>query len=153
MRFLGVPEGSWGVLWIFETLWYTWENETPGCTRRFMGFSGFLKPSGTLGEWDSWMYQRVHGVLWIFETLWYTWENETPGCTRGFMGFFGFLKPSGTLGSMRLLRVLEGLWISLSFWNPLVHFKKMRLLSVPDFHSFLLIFRGGTDFWRRDEQL
>ncbi len=38
------------VLWILESLWYTWENETPGYTRGFVWFSGVLKPSGTLGR-------------------------------------------------------------------------------------------------------
>ena len=42
-------EDSWvyqrvyGVLWILETLWYTWVNETPGRIRGVMGFSGFFK--------------------------------------------------------------------------------------------------------------
>ena len=87
-----------------------------------MGFSGFLK------------------------NLWYTWENETPRCTRGFMGFSGFLKTSGTLGSMSLLGVLKVLWTSLDFLKPLVHFRGIMLLCVPEVYSFLLIFRGGTDF-------
>ena len=30
-------------------LWYTWGVETLGCTRIFIGFSGALKLSGTLG--------------------------------------------------------------------------------------------------------
>ena len=67
------------------------------------------------------MYQRVYGILWIFETLWYTWENETLG-------------------------VPEVLWVSMDFRKPLVHFRGIMLLYVPEVYSFRLIFRGGTDF-------
>ena len=83
MRLLGVPEGLWGSLWIFGTLWYTWESETPGCARGLMVFSGALKPSGTLGRTRLLRVPGFYGLLWIFE-------------------------------------------------SPLAHFKKMRLLNVPE---------------------
>ena len=44
---LSVPE-FYRFLWIFEIIWYTWENEALGCTRTLEGFSGFPKISGTL---------------------------------------------------------------------------------------------------------
>ena len=43
-----VYQRVYGVLWIFEVLWYTWENEALGYIRGFIGFSRFLKTSGTL---------------------------------------------------------------------------------------------------------
>ena len=60
MRRLGVPE-FYRVLWFFEIIWYTWENETPRCTRGFMDFSGFLKTSGTLSSMS---------LLGVLEVLW-----------------------------------------------------------------------------------
>ena len=51
---------------LYQNLWYTWENKTPGCTRGFMGFSGFLKTSGT------------------------PWENETLGVPEVLWGSLDF---------------------------------------------------------------
>ncbi len=77
---------------------------------------------------------------------WCTWENVTLACTKGLMGLSRFLKTSGTLGRMRLLvyqRFYGFLWI---LKKPLVHFRGIMLLYVPEVYSFRLIFRGGTDF-------
>ena len=60
MSLLGVLEVLWGSLDL-KNLWYTWENETPRCTRGFMGFSGFLKTSGTLGSMS---------LLGVLKVLW-----------------------------------------------------------------------------------
>ena len=79
------------------------------------------KPLGTLGRMKLLVYQRVYRVLWILENLWYTWENETLG-------------------------VPEVLWVSMDFRKPLVHFRGIMLLCMPEVYSFRLIFRGGTDF-------
>ena len=62
-----------------------------------MGFSGFLKNSGTLWRMRLLGVPEFYRVLWIFEKLWYTWVSETLGCTR----------------------VLQ---VSLDFQNNLVHF-------------------------------
>ena len=73
----------------------------------FMGFSGFLKNSGTLWRMRLLGVPEFYRFLWIFEIIWYTWENEALGCTRTLEGFSGFPKISGTLLRVRLLGVPE----------------------------------------------
>ena len=46
----------YGVLWIFEALWHTWENEILGVPEGLRGSSGFLKISGIF------MRMRLLGV-------------------------------------------------------------------------------------------
>ena len=50
-----VYQRAYGVLWIFEDLWYTWENEIPGVPEgyRVLWFFEII-----LGEWDFCMYQN-----------------------------------------------------------------------------------------------
>ena len=110
------------LLFLCQKLWCTLENENPECTRWFMGFSGSLKPSGTL------------------------WVNEILRCTRGFIGFSGSLKNLWYTWANETLGVPEVLWVSMDFRKPLVHFRGIMLLYVPEVYSFRLIFRGGTDF-------
>ena len=56
----------YGVLQILENLWYTWVNEILRCTRGFIGFSGSLKTSGTLGRMR---LLRVPEDLWVLQIL------------------------------------------------------------------------------------
>ena len=69
-------------LWILEIIWYTLRVEALGCTRVFIGFSGFSKISGTLRRMRLLSAPEFYRILWIFKIIWYTWENETPACTR-----------------------------------------------------------------------
>ena len=87
-----------------------------------------------------------YGFLWIFEILWYTLEGEARGCTRGFIGFSGSMKNLWYTWANETLGVPEVLWVSMDFRKPLVHFRGIMLLYVPEVYSFRLIFRGGTDF-------
>jgi len=63
-----VYQRFYGVLWIFEALWHTWENEILGVSEGLRGSSGFLKISGIFMRMRFWVCQRVNGVLWILES-------------------------------------------------------------------------------------
>ena len=103
---------------LYQNLWYTLENEILGCTRGFMGFSGFLKTSGTPWRMRLLVYQRFYGVLWIFENLWYTWRMR-------------FLRAPGFY---RLLWIFKNIWHTLRRWDS---------LCVPDFIVFVWFFVEG----------
>ena len=83
-----------------------------------MGFSGFLKTSGTPWRMRLLVYQRFYGVLWIFENLWYTWRMR-------------FLRAPGFY---RLLWIFKNIWHTLRRWDS---------LCVPDFIVFAWFFVEG----------
>ena len=75
---------------LYQNLWCTWENKTLGCTRGFMGFSWFLKTSGTPRRMRFLRAPGFYRLLWIFKNIWHTLRRWDSLCVPDFIVFAWF---------------------------------------------------------------